>query len=90
MDGGGGVGGDNNPDSSNKCKRQELFFSGPSPPFTQWVSIYLCEFMPSYCTPNPGAYLLRVSLLKSVNGQKYGIKAYNFYRFGVWGMFLIF
>ena len=24
---------------------------GPSPPFTPWVSTYLCEFMPSYCTP---------------------------------------
>ena len=31
--------------------------SGPSPPSIQRVSTYLCEFMPSYCTPNPGVSL---------------------------------
>ena len=39
-------------------KDRNYSISGPSPPSIPRVSIYLCEFMPSYCTPNPGAYLL--------------------------------
>ena len=33
-------------------KDRNYFISGPSPPFTQRVSKYLCEFMPSYCISN--------------------------------------
>ena len=39
-------------------KDRNYSISGPSPPSIPRVSTYLCEFMPSYCTPNPGAYLL--------------------------------
>ena len=56
MDGGGGGATTQIPPLN--VKDRNYFISGPSPPFTQWVSTYLCEFMPSYCTPNPGAYLL--------------------------------
>ena len=61
------MGEENNPDSSTKHKRTELFSSGPSPPYTQWISIYLCEFKPSYGTLNPGA----PSLIQSVTSSPY-------------------
>ena len=38
-------------------KDRNYFIFGPSPPSIPRVSTYLCEFMPSHCTSNPGANL---------------------------------
>ena len=46
--------------------KHELFYIWASPIQTMdnihWISIYLCEFKPSYYTPHSGAYVLYTTL----------------------------